>query len=51
MNGTEDMKMIKLNFQKNLINKYFKLKIKNKNIENSKDLLRAISKQFDEGLI
>ena len=38
-------------FPQNLINKYFKLKIKNKDIENSKDLLRAISKKFDEGLI
>ena len=38
-------------FPQNLIDKHFKLKIENKNIENSKDLLRAISKQFDEGLI
>ncbi len=38
-------------FPQNLIDKHFKLKFENKNIENSKDLLRAISKQFDEGLI
>lgn len=38
-------------FPQNLINKYFKLKFKNKDIENSKDLLKAISKKFDEGVI
>ena len=38
-------------FPQNLINKYFKLKFKNKDIENSKDLLKAISKKFDEGEI
>ena len=38
-------------FPQNLIDKHFKLKFENKNIENSKDLLKAISKQFDEGLI
>ena len=41
----------KAKFPKNLINKYFKLKFKNKDIENSKDLLKAISKKFDEGEI
>lgn len=41
----------KAKFPQNLIDKHFKLKFENKNIENSKDLLRAISKQFDEGLI
>ena len=38
-------------FPQNLIDKHFKLKFENKNINNSKDLLKAISKQFDEGLI
>ena len=38
-------------FPQNLIDKHFKLKFENKNIENSKDLLKAISKKFDEGEI
>ena len=38
-------------FPQDLIKKNFKLRIENNNIENSKDLLRAISKQLDEGLI
>ena len=38
-------------FPQNLIDKHFKLKFENKDIETSKDLLKAISKQFDEGLI
>ena len=38
-------------FPEHLIKKHFKLRIENNNIENSKDILRAISKQLDEGLI
>ena len=38
-------------FPQNLIDKHFKLKFENNNIENSKDLLKEISKQLDKGLI
>ena len=38
-------------FPQDLIKKHFKLRIENNNIEDSKDLLRKISKQLDEGII